>query len=100
MEAGASGVGGLAELALGRPDALGEVGVADDVAEVVLGLEHAGAGPVQAHVARLVHARFSGASTRFLTSGLEPGRPLAEAGSGTVGAGKECSYGDLGPGRA
>ena len=41
--------GGLVELAFDREGELGEVAVADDLAELPLGFEHPGGGPAQAH---------------------------------------------------
>jgi len=41
------------EVALDGEGELGEVGVADDAAELAFGFEHSGGGPAQGHVAGL-----------------------------------------------
>jgi hypothetical protein len=46
-------VGVSGEVALGRDDELGEVGVADDASEPSFGSEHAGGRPPERHVAGL-----------------------------------------------
>ena len=53
MRARGGGVGGAlgCNVALDGDGELGQVGVADDLAELGLGLEHAGGRPTQAHVA-------------------------------------------------
>ena len=46
-------VGNEEGVTLDRDHELGEVAVADDLAELLLGVEHPGGGPAQAHVAVL-----------------------------------------------
>ena len=55
MNDGLVKVGGAlgGDVALDGDRELGEVGEADDLAELLLGFEHAGGGPAQAHVAVL-----------------------------------------------